>query len=122
MQKARQLLLSLGLLTSLSCQASGLTGNYSASGTNPGGRGQYQGRVLITQDNEIYHMEWQVGGDYKGTGIRTGNVLSVAYTDAKGKWFGVVSYQILDNGRRLQGQWCAHKGSSLGTELLIKQP
>ncbi len=121
MRKISLIFFILGLMTSLPALSQGLVGTYSAVGTNPGGSGQYKGRVKITQSEGIYYVRWQVGATYRGTGIRTGNVLSVAYTDANRKWFGIVSYQILDDGNRLQGQWCEHNGRLLGTELLVKR-
>lgn len=98
-----------------------LSGHYSASGSNPGSTSAYKGSATLTRKGDTYRIVWQVGARYTGTGIITGDVLSVAYTDAANKWLGVVSYRILDGGNTLQGVWSRHGGSEMGTELLIRQ-
>jgi hypothetical protein len=113
------LLLMLGI--SATAQAVDLSGRYSASGTNPGGQGSYRGYATISRSGDTYKIVWKVGEAYSGTGVVTDEVFSVAYTDAARKWFGMVSYRILDGGDKLQGVWCAHGGKVLGTELLIRQ-
>jgi hypothetical protein len=98
-----------------------LSGRYSSSGSNPGGKGGYSGHATISRRGDLYQIVWKVGSTYTGTGILTDNVLSVAYTDAKNQWFGVVSYRVLDFGNKLQGVWTSHGGRQLGTELLVRQ-
>ena len=98
-----------------------IEGVYSASGTNPGGRGSYKGTVTISRTHQTYKIVWNVGSVFIGTGIVTGDTLSVAYTDEHKKWFGIVSYKIFDNGKQLHGEWSAHGGKSVGTEKLIKR-
>lgn len=98
-----------------------LNGRFSASGTNPGGKGGYNGSATISRTGDTYKISWRVGSSYIGTGVVTDDVFSVAYTDAKRKWFGIVSYKILDAGNKLQGVWCSHGGKVLGTELLVRK-
>jgi len=101
--------------------AGGIEGTYSVAGSNPGGKGAYKGTVVISKSGETYKLVWSVGTAYIGTGIKTGNVLSVAYTDEARKWFGIVSYKIKSGGKVLEGQWCAHTAHKLGKETLTKK-
>lgn len=119
--KISTLMLLSALLLPLGAWAADIVGSYNAHGSNPGGGGQYQGTATISRAGDVYKIRWSVGGTYTGTGILTGDVFSVAYTDSKHKWYGVVSYQVLDGGNKLQGLWGDINGTTLGTELLIKQ-
>ena len=98
-----------------------LEGVYNAAGSNPGGRGSYEGSVTIIRTGETYKIVWNVGSVFIGTGIVVDEVLSVAYTDENKKWFGFVAYRILNEGRRLEGIWGPHGGKALGSETLTKR-
>ncbi|OIO36631.1 MAG: hypothetical protein AUJ72_05800 [Candidatus Omnitrophica bacterium CG1_02_46_14] len=98
-----------------------MVGNYAVTGSNPGGKGNYKGTVIITKTNDTYKLVWSVGSAYIGTGILMDNVLAVTYTDENKKWFGIVAYKITDAGKKLEGTWCAHGSQDLGTETLTKQ-
>ncbi len=113
--------MALFLLIAVPLTAADLSGNYQASGTNPGGKGSYTGTVQITKNGDSYRMVWEVGTSYVGTGIVTGEYLSVAYADTGGNWFGVVVYKILQDGKRLEGKWCGHEGTVLGKETLTRK-
>ncbi len=101
--------------------AADIEGTYSAVGSNPGGKGQYKGNVIISKSGETYKVVWSVGTAYIGTGIVVGDVLSVAYTDEGKKWFGIVAYKIKSGGKVLEGLWSGHNGRKLGKETLSKK-
>jgi len=101
--------------------AADIEGTYKASGANPGGKGQYKGNVIISKSGETYKVVWSVGTAYIGTGIKVGDVLSVAYTDEGKKWFGIVAYKIKSGGKVLEGLWSGHNGRKLGKETLTKK-
>ena len=101
--------------------AADIEGTYSAVGSNPGGKGQYKGNVIISKTEETYKVVWSVGTAYIGTGIVIGDVLSVAYTDEAKKWFGIVAYKIKSGGKVLEGLWSGHNGKKLGKETLTKK-
>ncbi|MDH3584488.1 MAG: hypothetical protein OER86_09760 [Phycisphaerae bacterium] len=116
---------SIILPTAFAAPAAGaaldIVGRYVATGTNPGGRGNYKGTVEIKKTGETYKVLWNTGAAYIGTGILIDNVLSVAYVDQDKKWVGVVAYRVLDKGARLSGGWAAVGGTTLGKELLVRQ-
>jgi len=113
--------LVVALVIGQSVSAMDIEGTYSAKGANPEGKGEYVGNVIISRTKDSYKLVWNVGMVYIGTGIVVDNVLSVAYTDENKNWFGVVAYRILDDGKKLQGMWCAHNDTVLGKETLEKK-
>lgn len=98
-----------------------ITGIYSVVGKNPDNGEDYTGEVRIVRLNDLYRVQWKVGGGYEGTGILNENVFSVAYTDSGKKWFGIVTYEIMEDGRKLVGRWVAHGGIKTGSEVLVRQ-
>lgn len=98
-----------------------LTGKYSVEGTNPGNGSKYSGTVEITKSGDTYKILWEVGTLYAGTGIITGNTLSVAYVDEKVEYVGVVAYTILKNGKVLKGIWAPFGNKETGTETLTRE-
>ena len=111
----------LALCLSVPAIAADIEGTYSAVGSNPGGKGQYKGNVIISKSGETYKVVWSVGTAYIGTGIVVDDVLSVAYTDEAKKWFGIVAYKIKSGGKVLEGLWTGHNGKKLGKETLTKK-
>jgi hypothetical protein len=118
---ALALTLLLAFCLAAPAYAADIEGTYKASGTNPGGKGQYKGNVIISKSGETYKVVWSVGTAYIGTGIVVGDVLSVAYTDEGKKWFGIVAYKIKSGGKVLEGLWSGHNGRKLGKETLTKK-
>lgn len=110
-----------GLLNAGTLFGADFSGTYDVTGSNPGGKGSYTGTAMIERNGDSYRMAWKVGTHYVGTGIVNGDCFSVAYTDSEGGWFGIVTYRIVDDGQRLEGEWCGHGGSVLGKEILTKK-
>jgi len=115
------ILLSVVCASIGSVSAADIEGTYSAKGTNPGGKGAYTGNVIISKTKDTYKIVWSVGAVYVGTGIIADGTLSVVYVDASSKSSGLVVYKILDNGKKLEGVWCAYNGTVLGKETLEKK-
>ncbi|MBF0257115.1 MAG: hypothetical protein HQL47_11825, partial [Gammaproteobacteria bacterium] len=40
-------------------QAYEISGRYSASGSNPGGKGGYEGMATIQRKGDVYEVEWR---------------------------------------------------------------
>jgi len=104
-----------------SLYAADIEGTYSVKGSNPGGKGGYTGSVIISKTKDTYKIVWSVGGVYIGTGIIVDGTLSVVYVDPSSKSSGLVVYKILENGKKLEGLWCAYNGTVLGKETLDKK-
>lgn len=77
-----------------------IAGDYTITGTNEAGAGQYGGELKITKRDDVYQFSWSSGGrTYDGVGVRTDNNVAVAFTEGRdGKGCGVVLYKIGDNG------------------------
>jgi hypothetical protein len=91
-----------------------LSGVYRVTGTNPDGR-PYHGTLTIEVRGEAYLLVWEVGStSIEGVGLRRGTVFSAGWD------CGVVTYQVLEDGR-LEGIWALCGGSSVGTEEAVPQ-
>lgn len=77
-----------------------IAGNYEVSGTNVDGQGAYNGKLLVTQRDEVYQFSWTVGtSEYDGVGVQTDDTVAVSYTNGiNGKGCGVVLYKINADG------------------------
>lgn len=96
-----------------------LEGNYTGSGTNPGG-GSYECDVTVSREGDAYRVMWYFGGalGYEGTGILKGNTFVVGYAGPQG--YGVVAYAVKADGS-LDGTWAGKGSSTLGTEKLTRK-
>ncbi|MEQ1922374.1 MAG: hypothetical protein ABL952_07685 [Pyrinomonadaceae bacterium] len=77
-----------------------IAGNYSTTGSNPDGGGQYKADLVITPRDDVYQFSWKSGTSaYDGVGVMTDARVAVAYTDGTdGKGCGVVLYKIGSDG------------------------
>lgn len=77
-----------------------ISGDYEATGTNPGGTGNYQADLTVTPHDDVYQFSWTSGkNSYDGVGVKTDNAVAVSYTDGdNGKGCGVVLYKINADG------------------------
>jgi len=80
--------------------SSDIAGDYTATGTNPGGGGEYDAALKITPRGEVYQFSWSSGSHaYDGVGVKTDNNVAVSFTDGTdGKGCGVVLYKIAADG------------------------
>ena len=107
----------------LSGGSSNLTGFYKITdGEQPTTKKKYTGSVTIGLKNGVYNLTWNFGGALsKGLGIRSGDVLSAAFSDQGGQ-FGVLQYRISAGGSTLSGQWVqsGQTSTGVGTETMTK--
>ena len=81
-----------------------IAGDYAIVGTNEDGS-PYKGALEVIKHGDVYQFRWDAGKQYDGVGVPNGNVVAVAFTNgSNGKDCGVVSYQILQDGK-LDGKW-----------------
>ncbi len=92
---------SVGSASTTPDRAVNLVGKYKANGRNPNGS-RYKGKVVITRNGDIYHMQWWIGKQtYRGRGKLVQNILTIDWGQAD-----PVIYQVLANGT-LKGSWAA---------------
>ncbi|MCI0637507.1 MAG: hypothetical protein L0Y72_01295 [Gemmataceae bacterium] len=92
-----------------------LSGYYLCNGQEGLGR-KYNGLCVITKRNDVYLMQWVVGGtSFSGIGMRQGNVFSASWatTNEKGLTRGVHQYRIETAGPRLVGRWATLPGNGV---------
>lgn len=77
-----------------------ISGNYAATGTNEGGKGNYAADLVVTDRDDVYQFSWDSKGTkYDGVGVQTDNKVAVSYTTGTdGKGCGVVLYKINSDG------------------------
>src|SRR6266567_7933804 len=104
---------SLALINSGVPQEVGdISGYYSCKGVEAGGK-SYTGVAVIAKKNDVYLVQWMVGGGstFSGVGIRQGDTLSASWAlpAERGIIRGVNVYRI-DTGPRLVGRWASVPG------------
>ena len=101
-------------------ESADLSGAYICNGKNFDGS-TYQGRVEIVRKKGAFQVVWLSDSDVValGMGIRTGNVLAVAFYSGSP---GVVAYRI-EEQNRLVGEWTvAGADGEVSSETLTKVP
>jgi hypothetical protein len=102
-----------------------LQGSYRiVRSTVPGQSGGYSGRVNITPNGDTYILEWKLnsGENYKGVGIRQGDVLAVGWSVGVKPGqpaASVATYR--PKGAGLEGVWGMPGLKRLGSETLAKE-
>jgi hypothetical protein len=92
-----------------------LSGYYVCKGQEAGGK-NYSGIVVLTKKNEVYLIQWVVGGgsSFSGIAIRQGDNLAGAWsiTSDRGVIRGVNLYRVesTSSGPRLVGRWSSVPG------------
>jgi len=96
-----------------------LEGKYSVKGTNPGGRGGYEGKLDIRKTGDTYQLRWTIPGSpsYGGVGLRVGDSLHVGWGIGK-EPFAVISYAF--KGESAEGIWTVGGASRTAKENLNK--
>lgn len=77
-----------------------ISGNYSVTGSNVDGAGDYAGDLTVTKRDDVYQFSWTSGSKtYDGVGVQADNAVAVAFTEGTdGKGCGVVLYKIGADG------------------------
>jgi hypothetical protein len=92
-----------------------LSGYYTCKGQEAGGK-NYSGIVVLTKKNEVYLIQWVVGGgsNFSGIAIRQGDNLAASWAIAsdRGLLRGVNLYRVesTSSGPRLVGRWSSVPG------------
>jgi hypothetical protein len=108
-------LLVLGALAG-AAPALAIEGRYRVEGTNPGSDAVYRGEAIVRRTGDTYTVAWQIGAARQaGTGVRTGDVLSLVYQTVGTNSFGVASFTIVGD-RVKDGSWTTFGGQRAGTE------
>lgn len=86
--------------TTSTAPAKDISGDYTVSGQNEGGGGDYNGELKVTKRDQVYQFSWTSGDKtYDGVGVQAANSVGVAFTEGvDGKGCGVVLYQIKPDG------------------------
>ena len=98
-----------------------ISGYYTCRGVETGGKA-YSGVAVISKKNEVYVVQWMVGGGstFAGIGVRQGSTFSASWaiSGERGLTRGVNMYKI-EPGPRLVGRWATLPGTgSLQSETL----
>lgn len=93
-----------------------LSGYYVCKGQEVNGK-TYTGVAMLIKKNEVYLIQWMVGGGstFSGLAIRQGDTLAASWTmpsDRGGVVRGINMYRI-DPGPRLVGRWSAVPGPGI---------
>jgi hypothetical protein len=92
-----------------------LSGYYTCKGQEAGGK-NYTGICVLTKKNEVYLIQWVVGGgsNFSGIAIRQDNTLAASWAIAseRGIVRGANLYRVesTSNGPRLVGRWASVPG------------
>ena len=92
-----------------------LSGYYTCKGQEAGGKA-YSGICVLTKKNDVYLIQWVVGGgsNFTGIAIRQGNTLAASWSIAseRGIVRGVNLYRVesTNNGAKLSGRWASVPG------------
>jgi hypothetical protein len=89
-----------------------ISGYYSCKGVEAGGK-TYNGVAVIMKKNDVYVIQWMVGGGstFTGVAIRQGDTLAASWAmpAERGIIRGVNLYKI-ESGPRLVGRWASAPG------------
>ncbi len=117
-------LLLAGILAA--CPAAALEGRYTIEGVTPGEDARpYEGEVEVRRTGATYAIAWRTtGGNYVGTGILSGNTLSIIYTSTQIRGVpGLAAYDVVNN-KVTKGTWTNLGARVSGTETwkAVEQP
>ncbi len=93
---------------------------YSVQGRDAGSIVEYTGTAVITRVGNVFSVQWVFddGRQLIGTGLKTGDILSVAYADNNGLTNpGVIAYSIFCENR-LRGRYVNIGQSDIGEQTL----
>lgn len=77
-----------------------LAGNYSVTGKNSDGGGNYEADLVVTRRDDVWQFSWDSKGkQYDGVGVQADDRVAVSYTGGSdGKGCGVTLYRINADG------------------------
>ena len=96
-------------------EVDGLVGTWDVQGALPGLGGAYSGRLTVSEEGDLFRLEWDVLEDqYTGIGIRRGKTLVVVWGSPEAA--GLAEYRV--RRRRGRGRWMRVDGVGWGKERL----
>ncbi len=97
-----------------------LEGEYAVTGTNPGGKGGYEGKLLIRKTGTTYRLRWNIPGSrpYFGVGLKVGDSLHVGWGTGDDP-YAVISYTF--EGAEADGVWTISGANKTAKESLGKE-
>jgi hypothetical protein len=112
--------LGFGAALTVSAAADGIDGLYRIEGHSPGSSEVYKGQAQIKRTGDTYTVVWRIGeSGHVGTGILTGNVLSVFFQPLDRRAApGVASFVVSDD-KVTQGTWTVLGGNEVGEERWV---
>lgn len=96
----------------LAPQEGDLSGYYTCAGVEANGK-KYQGVVTIERKNEVYVVQWSVGGSsFAGIGVRSADTVAVGWAapGPAGQILKGVNLYRVEKGPRLVGRWTSLPG------------
>jgi hypothetical protein len=97
---------------SVQSEVGDISGYYSCKGVEAGGKA-YSGVAVIVKKNDVYLVQWMVGGGstFSGVAIRQGDTLAASWAlpAERGIVRGINLYRI-ETGPRLVGRWASAPG------------
>ena len=101
----------------VSAAAEGIDGLYRVEGHSPGSAETYKGQAQIKKTGDTYTVVWRIGeSGHVGTGILTGNVLSIFFQPLDRRAApGVASFLVTDD-KVTEGTWTVLGGNAVGVE------
>ena len=97
-----------------------LEGEYTIKGTNPGGKGGYEGKLRIRKTGATYQLRWTIPGSrpYYGVGLKVGHSLHVGWSTSS-ETYAVISYSF--KGGIAEGTWTIGGSNHTAKEDLAKK-
>ncbi len=93
-------------------------GSYNVAGSNPGGKGRYQGTVTVERTGDTFRVTWDIGSQtFVGTGIGSEKGLAVSYRS--GNQTGLAIYSA--KGDDWEGVWTMMGGKEIGGEAWTRR-
>lgn len=96
-----------------------LEGEYEVKGSNPGGKGGYQGQLRIRKTGATYQLRWTIPGSrpYFGVGLKVGDSLHVGWGIGSDT-YAVITYTF--DGASAEGLWTIGDSTKTAKETLSK--
>ena len=96
-----------------------LVGIYMVTGARAPANNPYVAEAVITRRGEVYEIQWWSGPNWwRGLGILSGDILSVAILDGGGS--GIISYHVKPSrcGVSLIGRWAYAVDTLTSSEIM----
>ncbi len=97
--------------------AEGIDGVYRVEGHSPGSSETYKGQAQIKKTGDTYTVVWRIGeSGHVGTGILTGNVLSIFFQPLDRRAAPGVASFLVEDDKVTNGTWTVLGGNAVGEE------